>query len=114
MESFARISRLLNSIPGTPLTFNLKIEFVPPANLILDILMLLLWWLYILNFRVLEPTVVNTVSKKRVSLSNDTVSHELVVKISFLQANKANIQIMDIEAVCLNTSAKVTSKTACN
>ena len=80
MESLALISRSLNSTPGTPLTFNLKMEFVPPANLMLDILILLLCLLYILNFRVLDPTVVNTVSKNRVSVSKDTVSLVLIVK----------------------------------
>lgn len=114
MESLARISRSLNSTPGTPLTFNLKIEFVPPANLMLDILILLLWWLYILNFRVLDPTVVNTVSKNRVSVSKDTASLVFVVMLSFLQANKAKIQSVNIATICLNTGAKVTSKTALN
>ena len=89
-------------------------EFVPPANLMLDILILLLCLLYILNFRVLDPTVVNTVSKNRVSVLKDTVSLLLIVKWSFLQANKAKIQNMDIVDICLNTETKVTSKTVLN
>ena len=114
IESLARISRSLNSTPGTPLTFNLKIEFVPPANFMLEILILLLCLLYILNFRVLDPTVVNTVSKNRVSVSKDTASLVFVVMLSFLQANKAKIQSVNIATICLITGAKVTSKTALN
>ncbi|MBI34735.1 MAG: hypothetical protein CMP67_05150 [Flavobacteriales bacterium] len=53
-------------------------------------------------------------SKNKVSVSKDMESLEFVVKLSFVQANKARIQSIDIATVCLNTEDKVTSKTALN
>jgi len=89
--SLAAISTLVIERVDLPLIFNLKCDALPLAKAMDEIFIFWLWLLYTINWRVLEPTVVKTVSNKTVSPEKANLAELSVNKTSFLQEKRVVI-----------------------